>query len=274
MPRAALPLLLLALAGPAQAAPAAAPPAVAADPAITATPQQAVPPTLSQARPDPGGAPPAAGPAAIVPGQALSYPAGLPAPPPDAGAVTIQPGTGQPGPDHPATGEPFDRPAAPPGAPPAAGQPGGLESGARPPGAADAMPSGPAGSGHAAGGGAGVAPPVLPLPPATARLAVSGVLGRTVDGPDRQDIGRVVDVLVDGRGQPRAAVIDFGGFMGLGSRKIAVEWDAFAFPPSGSDAVLTIVLSPEQIKDAPEYAGPGRPVTVVGPGTPVPRPGP
>ena len=117
-------------------------------------------------------------------------------------------------------------------------------------------------------------PPALPLPPSTARLAVSGVLGRVVDGPGRQDIGRVVDVLVDGSGQPRAAVIDFGGFMGLGSRKIAVEWSAFSFPAGGSDAVLTIVLSPEQIKDTPEYAGPGKPVTVVGPGTPVPGPGP
>ncbi|MGI3777175.1 MAG: PRC-barrel domain-containing protein [Janthinobacterium lividum] len=133
---------------------------------------------------------------------------------------------------------------------------------------------GPAEAGAVAGNGAPAAPPALPLPPSTARLAVSGVLGRTVDGSDGQDIGRVVDVLVDGSGQPRAAVIDFGGFMGLGSRKIAVEWAAFSFPPGGSDAVLRIVLSPEQIKDTPEYAGPGKPVTVVGPGTPVPRPGP
>lgn len=116
--------------------------------------------------------------------------------------------------------------------------------------------------------------PPLPLPPNTARLAVSGVLGRTVDGPDRQDIGRVVDVLVDSSGQPRAAVIDFGGFMGLGSRKIAVEWGAFRFPPGGSDARLSIALTPEEIKNTPEYAGSSKPVAVVGPGTPEPRPGP
>ncbi len=114
----------------------------------------------------------------------------------------------------------------------------------------------------------------LPLPPSTVRLAVSGVLGRIVAGPDGQDIGRVVDVLVDFSGKPRAAVIDFGGFMGLGSRKIAVEWGAFRFPTGGTDARLSIALTPEEIKNTPEYAGSGKPVAVVGPGTPEPRPGP
>src|SRR5579872_23833 len=45
----------------------------------------------------------------------------------------------------------------------------------------------------------------------------ASVLGRPVRGPDGKDIGRVVDVLVDQAGHPRAAVIDFGGFMGVGS---------------------------------------------------------
>ncbi len=128
----------------------------------------------------------------------------------------------------------------------------------------------------AATGGPGTAEtvPGLPLPPNTARLAVSSVLGRLVVGPDGKEIGRLVDVLVDGMGAPRAGVIDFGGFMGLGSRKIAVEWSAFAFPPSGSDAELTITLTPEEIKNTPEFAGQGKPVSVVGPGTPAPGHGP
>src|SRR6266849_2785320 len=37
------------------------------------------------------------------------------------------------------------------------------------------------------------------------------------------------DVLVDRSGIVRAAVIDFGGFLGVGSRKIVVDWNALHF---------------------------------------------
>ena len=47
-------------------------------------------------------------------------------------------------------------------------------------------------------------------------------------------MGRVIDIVVDRTGQVRAAVIDFGGFLGVGSRKIAVDWNALRFAPTGS----------------------------------------
>ncbi len=57
------------------------------------------------------------------------------------------------------------------------------------------------------------------------------ILGQNVADPDGKDIGRLVDVLIGDQGQPQAAVIDFGGFMGVGNRKIAVEWSALHFAP-------------------------------------------
>ena len=48
-----------------------------------------------------------------------------------------------------------------------------------------------------------------------------------------ENMGRIVDVLVDRSGQVRAAIIDFGGFLGVGSRKIAVDWNALHFPQPG-----------------------------------------
>jgi len=41
-----------------------------------------------------------------------------------------------------------------------------------------------------------------------------------------ENMGRIVDVVVDPSGQVRAAVIDFGGFLGVGSPRIAVDWGA------------------------------------------------
>jgi len=47
---------------------------------------------------------------------------------------------------------------------------------------------------------------------------VQGVLGKDVRSAAGEDMGRIVDVVVDSGGGPRAAVIDFGGFLGVGSR--------------------------------------------------------
>jgi hypothetical protein len=89
------------------------------------------------------------------------------------------------------------------------------------------------------------------------------ILGRNVQGPDGKDIGRLVDVLVGQEGQPQAAVIDFGGFMGVGSRKIAVRWSALHFAPGDAKNPITLELTPDQIKGAPEYKDIAKPAPVV-----------
>ena len=38
-----------------------------------------------------------------------------------------------------------------------------------------------------------------------------------------EDLGMITDLIVDRAGRPRAVVIDFGGFLGAGSRKVAVD---------------------------------------------------
>ncbi|HEX8829260.1 MAG TPA: PRC-barrel domain-containing protein [Xanthobacteraceae bacterium] len=91
-----------------------------------------------------------------------------------------------------------------------------------------------------------------------------GVLGREVLSAANENMGRVVDVIVDHSGRVRAAIIDFGGFLGVGSRKIAVEWNALHFPPPGQpDAKISLDLTRDQVKAAPEYQD-GKPIVVLG----------
>ena len=94
----------------------------------------------------------------------------------------------------------------------------------------------------------------------------TGVLGRDVKDPKGDDIGHIVNVLVDPAGLPRAAVIEVGGFLGVGSRRIAVAWRALDFPPSTSGAA-TLDMSMDQIKATPEYRDEpgGKPITVAAP---------
>jgi hypothetical protein len=91
-----------------------------------------------------------------------------------------------------------------------------------------------------------------------------GVLGRDVRSAANEDMGRIVDVIVDRAGLVRAAVIDFGGFLGVGSRKIVVDWNALHFGrvADKSDAI-TLELTKDQVTAAPEYKE-DMPIVVLG----------
>jgi hypothetical protein len=92
-----------------------------------------------------------------------------------------------------------------------------------------------------------------------ARQAKS-VLGSPARSATNEDMGRIIDVVVDRAGTPRAAVIDFGGFLGVGSRKVAIDWSAIRF--SGVDGVR-LDLTRDQVKAAPQYEE-GKPVVILG----------
>jgi len=108
--------------------------------------------------------------------------------------------------------------------------------------------------------------PQNPEPPGQPSVTVLGskevqsIVGSEIRSAADEDMGRIVDVLVDGSGQTRAAIIDFGGFLGVGSRKIAVDWKALHFVPAAS---IVLELTKDQVKPAPEYKE-GKPTIVLG----------
>jgi PRC-barrel domain len=91
------------------------------------------------------------------------------------------------------------------------------------------------------------------------------ILGKEVLSAKGEDMGRIVDVLFDEKGEPHAAVIDFGGFLGMGTRKIAVSWSALRFDLGEKKNVIALDLGREQLKAAPEYkyAESDKPIPVV-----------
>jgi pyruvate/2-oxoglutarate dehydrogenase complex dihydrolipoamide acyltransferase (E2) component len=115
--------------------------------------------------------------------------------------------------------------------------------------------------------------PAAPAPPAQPQATpevkvlndheVEGVLGKEVVSATNENMGRIVDVLVDHTGKVRAAIIDFGGFLGVGSRKIAVDWSALHFPPPNKPGThITLEFTRDQVKAAPEYQD-GKPVVIL-----------
>ena len=102
--------------------------------------------------------------------------------------------------------------------------------------------------------------------------AAVALLGMSVKSSKNEDLGRVVDVIVDRLGLTRAAIVDFGGFLGVGTRKIAVDWRAIHFPDKGALDRLIADLPRDQLKLAPVFKE-GEPIVVIG-GPPPPPPPP
>jgi|HubBroStandDraft_6_1064221.scaffolds.fasta_scaffold61996_2 hypothetical protein len=93
------------------------------------------------------------------------------------------------------------------------------------------------------------------------------ILGRDVKSPKGEDLGRVVDVLADSQGHVRVAIIDFGGFLGVGTRRIAVDWPLLRFDLSTRDKPLILSVDRQKLQSAPEYNS-NKPRVLVPPAAP------
>lgn len=114
----------------------------------------------------------------------------------------------------------------------------------------------PAGSGPSEGD---VAPGLTSV---LSQRRLDSVLGREVRTRVEEDVGRIVDILADPHSRVQAAVIEFGGFLGIGTRKIAVDWSAISFENDGKRTIVIVDLSRDQLRLAPEYKPNEQPMIV------------
>lgn len=100
--------------------------------------------------------------------------------------------------------------------------------------------------------------PASELQSAVRSPGLESILGKDVSTLREGDSGRVIDVLIDGHGRVRAAVVEFGGFLGIGTRKIAVDWAAFRFAGKS----IWVDVTRDQLRAAEEYKTNEPPVIV------------
>lgn len=80
--------------------------------------------------------------------------------------------------------------------------------------------------------------------------------GTDVVGSDNQKIGDVSDILFDKGGKVEAFVISVGGFLGVGSKEVALAPSSFDVVPgtNGSADKLKLAATKDQLKDAQNFA--------------------
>jgi hypothetical protein len=101
-----------------------------------------------------------------------------------------------------------------------------------------------------------IAKPIAPAPKLVnvQKVHAAGLVGQPVSDASGNVIGDIVNVLVDGQGRPRAAVIEFAGFLGVGSRDVAVDWESLKFAAAGNGIAVTETLNADKLKALPAYA--------------------
>ena len=72
----------------------------------------------------------------------------------------------------------------------------------------------------------------------------------------------MVDLLVDTEGRPLAAVVDVGGFMGLGIRRVALAWELLRFRVEPDMVRMSVEIGSDRVTAAPEYR-PGDATTIL-----------
>ena len=79
--------------------------------------------------------------------------------------------------------------------------------------------------------------------------------GTDVVGADNQKIGDVTDILFDKDGKIEAYVVSVGGFLGMGSKDVAIAPASFDVVPGSNGAAdkLKLSLTKDQLKEAQNF---------------------
>lgn len=72
---------------------------------------------------------------------------------------------------------------------------------------------------------------------------------------DDEDIGTISDLIIDEDGQIQAVVVGVGGFLGMGEKDVAIEWDSLELTKDedGDDYVIRVNASQDALEEAEEY---------------------
>jgi PRC-barrel domain len=103
--------------------------------------------------------------------------------------------------------------------------------------------------------------------------SVASILGKKVQGADDEDLGRVVDVQADANGRVRLVILEFGGFLGVGNRRAAVDWGLLRFHPDDPDRPISLTVNANVVQGTPEYRQASHPRALMAP-VPIPAPAP
>lgn len=85
---------------------------------------------------------------------------------------------------------------------------------------------------------------------------VTNIIGESVyngTGDDAENIGKVSDVVFDKEGQAKSVVIGVGGFLGVGAKNVAFDYDKLQWAEKNGDRWLVAQTTKDELTAHPEF---------------------
>lgn len=86
-------------------------------------------------------------------------------------------------------------------------------------------------------------------PPGT--VDADKLIGRNIKNPQGETIGEVSSVLIGRDGRIEAVIVGVGGFLGIGQRDVAIDWDQLQIRDDGRTVVAD--MTKDQLRALPEF---------------------
>jgi sporulation protein YlmC with PRC-barrel domain len=84
-------------------------------------------------------------------------------------------------------------------------------------------------------------------------VRASALIGREIFGPDNESIGEVSDIILEEDGKTRAALVDVGGFLGVGEKEVAIPFDDLQVTADGDEPRVSVAMTKEELEQAPAF---------------------
>jgi sporulation protein YlmC with PRC-barrel domain len=88
-----------------------------------------------------------------------------------------------------------------------------------------------------------------------ARGAISGnaLVGAKVQNANKETVGSVEDIYLDSKGAVESVIVSVGGFLGVGTKNVAVKWSDLKYGRDGKSLLLTTNWTKDSLKAMPDY---------------------
>lgn len=83
------------------------------------------------------------------------------------------------------------------------------------------------------------------------QIDAAELIGQDIENAAGEDVGEVNSVILGQDGKVEAVIVGVGGFLGLGERDVAIDWNDLSFGNNGEQIVANITR--EQLEQMPEY---------------------
>jgi hypothetical protein len=84
-------------------------------------------------------------------------------------------------------------------------------------------------------------------------MSASALIGTKVRNANKESIGKIDDIYITKDAAIKVVVISVGGFLGVGSKDVAVKWSDLTFGQEDTSVMVTTSLTKDALLALPDY---------------------